>query len=120
MKTARKEIFDYYKEGFQNNFNILLPEVRDYVEPNWHLYPIRVEPSRRREIFDALKLAGIGVQVNYLPAHLHPVLANLGFRTGQFPVSEAFYNEEISLPIHLELTIKDLDFIIKTVNSVSR
>ena len=45
---------------------------RDDVDPIWHLYPLRVLDGRRREVFDAMRAAGIGVQVNYIPVVLAP------------------------------------------------
>ena len=65
----------------------------------WHLYPLRVPAVDRRRVFEKLRADGIAVQVNYLPAHRHPVFANLGFREGMFPRAEEFYTREISLPI---------------------
>jgi dTDP-4-amino-4,6-dideoxygalactose transaminase len=46
-----------------------------------------------------LRKAGFGVQVNYLPAHLHPVFQRKGFDWGGFPNSETYYQQEISLPM---------------------
>ena len=61
------------------------------VDPAWHLYPLRVLDGRRREVFERMRAAGIGVQVNYLPVYWHPVFADLGYRRGMCPNAEAFY-----------------------------
>ena len=68
-------------------------------EPAWHLYPMRVLGGRRRAVFEAMRARGIGVQVNYIPAYWHPVYADLGYRRGLCPNAEAFYAEELSLPL---------------------
>jgi dTDP-4-amino-4,6-dideoxygalactose transaminase len=65
----------------------------------WHLYPIRIPSEKRRETFIKLRENGIGVQVNYLPAHMHPVFAKNQIHPKSFPVAEKFYGEEISLPM---------------------
>jgi dTDP-4-amino-4,6-dideoxygalactose transaminase len=99
FKVSRRQIFDKYKEHLEGITGITLPQQRSYVDPMWHLYPIQVPRSRRRQIFDKLRSEGFGVQVNYLPAHLHPVFSKLGYKRGDFPVSEEFYDREISLPM---------------------
>ena len=58
-----------------------------------------------------MRRLGIGVQVNYLPVHQHPVFRNAGWSAGSLPVSENFYSEEISLPIHPNLTDRDQSYI---------
>lgn len=66
----------------------------------YHLYPIQLPPPRRKEIFEALRAAQIGVQVHYFPVHLHPYYRHrFGFAQGECPHAESFYKGEISLPL---------------------
>ena len=69
-----------------------------------HLYVIRLQLERigrsHREVFDALRAAGIGVNLHYIPVHAQPYYQALGFRTGQFPDAERYYAEAISLPLY--------------------
>ena len=65
----------------------------------WHLFPIRVNPNNREEIFTNMRKLGIGVQVNYIPAYWHPVFKEMGYKRGLCPNSEKFYKSEISLPM---------------------
>jgi dTDP-4-amino-4,6-dideoxygalactose transaminase len=81
----------------------------------WHLYPLRVLAGRRRALFDHLRAAGIGVQVNYIPVYWHPVFADLGYRRGMCPNAEAFYAEEISLPLFPAMTDDDVDRVVDVV-----
>lgn len=69
-------------------------------ESAWHLYCIRVDASRRREIFERLQRDGIGVNVHYIPVHTQPAYKALGFAWGDFPAAEAYYREAITLPLH--------------------
>jgi dTDP-4-amino-4,6-dideoxygalactose transaminase len=69
-------------------------------ESAWHLYAVRLrQPERRRAVFDALRAAGIGVNVHYIPVHLQPWYRRLGFRPGDFPNAEAYYAGALSLPL---------------------
>ena len=111
----KQAIFQTYFEFLSDVKEIQLPSHRSYVESNWHLFPIRVNESRRTEVYDGLRKAGIGVQVNYIPAHWHPVFQKYGFSRGLFPISELFYSQEISLPMFTNLTKEQLRFISKTL-----
>ncbi|MFC7491561.1 MULTISPECIES: DegT/DnrJ/EryC1/StrS family aminotransferase [unclassified Knoellia] len=120
FKTRRAEIFARYQEGLAGLEGVRLPTQREHVDPIWHLYPLRVLEGRRREVFDALRNDGVGVQVNYMPAHWHPVFEDLGYRRGQFPVAEKFYGEEISLPMFVGLRDSDIDHVIDAVHRAVR
>ena len=76
-----------------------------------HLYPIQVLPASgktRRQVYDSLRGAGIGVNVHYIPIYLHPYYENLGFKPGLCPAAELYYNQAISLPMHPALTDAEL------------
>jgi UDP-4-amino-4,6-dideoxy-N-acetyl-beta-L-altrosamine transaminase len=68
----------------------------------WHLYVIQLFPeyeARRLAIFEAMRDAGIGVNVHYIPVHLHPYYRSRGFAEGQFPCAERYYRRAITLPL---------------------
>lgn len=111
----RNQIFMNYHDKLNPYSEIAVPITRDYVEPFWHLYPIRVPSNSRRNLYDHLHRHGIKVQVNYLPAHLHPVFRNSGYKRGDFPVSENFYDSEISLPIYSGLGEGDIVKIVRCI-----
>ncbi len=75
-----------------------------------HLYPVRLKLSElkvtHREVFDALRAQGIGVNLHYIPVHTQPYYQSFGFKPGDFPESESYYAEAISLPMYPGLTIK--------------
>ncbi len=89
-----------------------LPVVTPWQSPDahsaLHLYPIQLDPSRarinRRQLFDGLRAAGIGVNVHYIPVHAQPHYQRLGFAPGQFPAAEAYYAQAVSLPMFPTLT----------------
>ena len=89
-----------------------LPLVTPWQHPDsysgLHLYVIRLQLERcgrsHREVFDALRAAGIGVNLHYIPVHTQPYYRGLGFQTGQFPAAERYYAEAISLPLFPSMT----------------
>jgi UDP-4-amino-4,6-dideoxy-N-acetyl-beta-L-altrosamine transaminase len=115
FKQRRAEITTRYNEAFQGVDGLRTPVQRPGVDPAWHLYPVRVLDGRRREIFEGMRAAGIGVQVNYIPVYWHPVFARQGYARGLCPNAEAFYAEELSLPLYPDLTDNDVDRVIETL-----
>jgi dTDP-4-amino-4,6-dideoxygalactose transaminase len=81
-----------------------------------HLYPIQVDAARcgrtRRQVFDALRAAGIGVNVHYIPVHTQPYYRRMGFRRGDFPHAEAYYAQAISLPMFATLDDAQQDEVV--------
>ena len=89
------------------------------VESAHHLYVIRLDSSRvrrsRRDVFDRLREAGIGVNLHYLPVYLHPYYKSLGFRAGLCPEAERYMEEAITLPLYFDLTETEQDFVIENL-----
>jgi len=103
FKKRRRAIFSRYVEFLQGINGLQLPTERNYVESMWHLFPIRVPTEARKTVFEGLRNRGILVQVNYIPVYWHPYFEELGIKRGESPNSEAFYREEISLPMYTDL-----------------
>lgn len=102
FKCRRANIKAIYDESFSTVDGLEIPPQRADVDPMWHLYPVRVPADRRAAVFRGMRDCGIGVQVNYLPAYRHPALSSYA-APEDFPMAEAFYSREISLPIHVGL-----------------
>ncbi|WP_433164857.1 DegT/DnrJ/EryC1/StrS family aminotransferase [Kribbella sp. CA-247076] len=115
FKRRRAEITARYNAALGDVDGLRTPVRRAGVDPAWHLYPVRVLDGRRREVFEGMRAAGIGVQVNYLPVYWHPVFARQGYRRGLCPNAEAFYAEELSLPLFPDLTDAQVDRVIETL-----
>jgi UDP-4-amino-4,6-dideoxy-N-acetyl-beta-L-altrosamine transaminase len=91
----------------------LRPLKRDPVGVSgWHLYMIRLNLGEirktRREVFEALRAQGIGVNVHYIPVHLQPDFEQFGFRPGMFPEAERYYEEAITLPLFPAMKDEDV------------
>jgi dTDP-4-amino-4,6-dideoxygalactose transaminase len=120
FKKQRNKIFDNYSSSIEENENLKLPVCRKYVDPMWHLYPVKINPVHRRFVFEKLRENNIMVQVNYLPVYWHPVFENLGFKRGLCPISENFYLSEISIPIYPGLELKNQNCVIGHLNEIIR
>ena len=117
FKFRRAGIKAKYDAFFSDMSGVGVPVQRHYTDPTWHLYPLRVEAGRRRSIFEGLRAAGVGVQVNYLPAYWHPVFAEGGYPRGLCELAEKFYSEEISLPMYATLTSGDQEGVLRSIRS---
>lgn len=70
-----------------------------------------------REVFEALRAAGIGVNLHYIPVYRQPYYEKMGFKPVDFPEAERYYAEAISLPMYPELTERDQWTVIETLRS---
>jgi perosamine synthetase len=121
--ARRREIAARYTAAFANLPGIIPPGVRPDINPAWHLYPIRVKSAElnadRTQLFRALRAENIGVNVHYIPVHLHPHYRDqFGYRGGEYPVAEAAYEQLISLPMFHGMTDQDVEDVIAAVSKV--
>ena len=84
----------------------------------WHLYMVELTAHDRTEVFNALRARGIGVNVHYIPIHWHPYYQQLGFKRGQFPQSEAYYNRALTLPLYPGLSADNQNEVIQQLKEV--
>lgn len=121
--ARRREIAARYNNAFHRMDGVVPPSVRPEVNPVWHLYPIRLDPDNltasRAEIFRALRAENIGVNVHYIPVHLHPYYRQqFGYKGGEYPVAERAYEQLISLPMFHGMTDQDVDDVITALTKV--
>lgn len=116
FKLKRKELFDTYTKELADFKGITLLKKLEGRDPMWHLFPIFVE--NRNKVISELRNKGVLAQVNYIAAYLHPVFTNLGYKIGTCSNSESFYNQEISLPLHLSLNQNSVEEICSLLKSI--
>ena len=89
-----------------------------------HLYVIRLNLDKirktHREVFEALRTAGIGVNLHYIPVHLQPYYKQRGFKPGQYPFAKQYYAEAISLPIYPGLTEEAQDHVVDVLQKETK
>ncbi|MGA7424047.1 MAG: UDP-4-amino-4,6-dideoxy-N-acetyl-beta-L-altrosamine transaminase [Candidatus Sulfotelmatobacter sp.] len=122
--ARRREIAARYTAAFQDLRGVVTPSVRPDVNPAWHLYPVRFNTSQlrrdRAHVFRALRAENIGVNVHYIPVHLHPYYRDrFGYQGREYPVAETAYEQLISLPMFHAMTDQDVEDVIAAVNKVS-
>lgn len=81
-----------------------------------HLYAIRLQLDKisktHRQVFDALREQGIGVNLHYIPVHTQPHYQRMGFKAGDFPEAQRYYTEAISLPMFQTMSEEQQDEVI--------
>jgi len=120
----RREIAARYTAAFQEMAGVCAPAVRGDALPAWHLYPLRLNLDQlsagRAEIFRALRAENIGVNVHYIPVHLHPYYRErFGYRGGEFPIAENAYESLISLPMFHGMSDADVEDVVRAVEVVA-
>ncbi len=119
--TRRRAIAKRYTDALAEVHGLILPVTRSGVESGWHLYVVRVSaPTLRRPFFERLQAAGLGVQVHYVPVHLHPYYRRFGASRGDCPVAEGFSDCCLSLPIFPAMIDDDLEWSIEQVERAAR
>jgi len=121
--ARRREIAAAYTKAFHEIPGVIPPCLRAEANPAWHLYPIRLDlatlKADRAQVFRALRAENIGVNVHYIPVHMHPYYREkFGYRGGEFPVAEDAYTRLISLPMFHGMTNGDVADVIEAVSKV--
>ncbi len=121
--ARRRKIAAQYLNAFSALRAIELPAVRDGVNPAWHLFPIRLRNEElsvgRAEVFRALRAENLGVNVHYVPVHMHPYYRErFGDQRGKYPVAENAYERLISLPLFHGMSEPDVGDVINSVEKV--
>lgn len=116
----RREIAAKYYSAFSDIKEIEPVAVREDVLHAFHLYVVKIDFSSigasRTTFFEHMGQKGIGVNVHYIPVHLHPFYRNR-FRTGAglCPAAESAYESIISLPVFPDMSDEDVEKVIEAV-----
>ncbi len=103
---------------------LVLPYQLEQTYSGLHLYVVRLKLDEivlsHRQVFDALRENGIGVNLHYIPIHTQPYYQQMGFKNGDFPEAEKYYSEAISLPVFYAMTTEQQDHVIRVLSGVLR
>ena len=120
--NQRKKIAEKYQNAL-SGLPLLLPSIDNKSDSAWHLYVVQIDKNRtkktRSEIFHYLREAEIGVNVHYIPVHTQPYYQKQGFKVGDFPVAENYYENTLTLPMYSSMSNKDFDFIVTKLKGFS-
>lgn len=118
----RREMASRYNDAFKELEGIVIPEQHEGAASSWHLYVLRWLPeyfkAGRREIFEALREDGIGVNVHYIPVYKQPYYQRLGYHTVLCPNAEAYYRTAMSIPIFPKMSDGDSYQVISVIKKV--
>jgi dTDP-4-amino-4,6-dideoxygalactose transaminase len=85
---------------------------------------VRLQTERigksHREVFEALREAGIGVNLHYIPVHLQPYYRALGFAPGDFPEAERYYGQALTLPLYPAMSEAEQDTVVRQLQQSVR
>ncbi|MDR2117145.1 MAG: UDP-4-amino-4,6-dideoxy-N-acetyl-beta-L-altrosamine transaminase [Planctomycetaceae bacterium] len=122
FKAKRRKIVETYKTLLGNDKRFSFLDEKTYSETCFHLCPLLVNfdvvKKSKREIFTDLSSCGINLQVHYIPVHTQPFYKDYGYKTGDFPLSEKYYEKTMSLPLYADLTTNDVKYIVKIIKEV--
>lgn len=119
--SRRRELAKRY-EQLLKALPLQLPWQHPDTNSSWHLYVLRLQLEKdkrsKTEIFARMKEKGIGLNLHYIPVHLHPYYRNLGFRPGDFPNAEQYYRDAFTVPLYYDLTDEQQEKIVEALEEV--
>ncbi|MCL4493218.1 MAG: DegT/DnrJ/EryC1/StrS aminotransferase family protein [Firmicutes bacterium] len=122
MQERRRQIARQFAQAF-GDLPVILPVEREYAQHAWHLYPLRLQTEyltiSREEFIDQLTLRNIGASVHFIPISHHPYFQQrYGWKRGQFPKTERFFGQEVSLPLYPSMTDQDVHDVVANVREI--
>lgn len=119
----RKKIAKIYDNAFKNSEYYIIPKIIKKFSHAYHLYPLRIKfqnlKINKEVLFHELKKFKINLQVHYIPIYNQPYYKKkFNNKKIDFPNSESFYKEEVSLPIYYSLSIKNVNYIINQIRKI--
>lgn len=114
LTDERKEIAEQYLKEIKNPL-VQLPKVRKKCSHVWHLFVVRIE--NRDKFQKYLEENGIGTVIHYpIPPHLSKAYENLGYKVGDYPITEGYSDTVVSLPLYNGMTNEEINYVIKKIN----
>jgi dTDP-4-amino-4,6-dideoxygalactose transaminase len=114
LKVERIKLAELYLSKI-NNPKVTMPTIRIGAETVWHLFV--VQTNNRDGFQEYLKSNGIGTQIHYpIPPHLSKAYEYLGFKKGDFTITEKFAETLISLPLYDCMTYEEIMYVIEKIN----
>jgi len=116
----RNEIARRYDAAFEDIPQIVpAPSVLEPDRHAYHLYPILLNGVNRKDVYLKLREKGIYTQIHYIPIHMQPYYRKrFGYKKGEFPNAEYYYENELSIPMYPKMTDEDLEYVIKSLKEV--
>ncbi|MEQ8189548.1 MAG: UDP-4-amino-4,6-dideoxy-N-acetyl-beta-L-altrosamine transaminase [Candidatus Eremiobacterota bacterium] len=119
----RREIVRKYNRSFKEVDMLTAPVEKDGIYSAFHLYVVLIDFKKigksRKQIMEELRDRHIGTQVHYIPVHIQPYYQkNFGYKLGDYPVAERYYEKALSIPLYPKMTDDDVDYVINKILEV--
>jgi dTDP-4-amino-4,6-dideoxygalactose transaminase len=122
MQQKRTEYAKMYNAAFSDLEGFIAPYDNEIHRHAWHLYVIRLQENyltiNRDQFIEQLKERGIGTSVHFIPVHFHPFYQRLGYRIGEYPMTETCYEQAVSLPLNPKMSSEDIHTVITEVYDI--
>jgi dTDP-4-amino-4,6-dideoxygalactose transaminase len=124
MWQSRTRIAQRYSRALRSIDAFRTIPVSEDVQHAWHLFVVLVDPERLRihrdQVIEELRARGIGTAVHFIPLHLHRYYQeNWGYRPGDFPVAEGYFDRCISLPIYPDMTDEEISQVTDALEEIA-
>ena len=123
FKKRRREVVAMYNKAFAGMKYLKTPTEPENVSSCFHLYATQIDfvelGKSRTQVMAELREKGIGTQVHYIPVPTQPFYKeNYGYKNGDYPKAEKYYEQELSLPLYSGLSDDDVNMVIAAVKEV--
>lgn len=123
FKKRRREIVAMYNKAFADMKYLKTPKEPEDVSSCFHLYATQIDFSAlgktRTQVMTELREKGIGTQVHYIPVPTQPFYKeNYGYKEGDYPKAEKYYEQELSLPLYPGLSDYDVNMIVSAIKEI--
>lgn len=125
MQERREKIASKYNNAFKNITGIRIPKIKNFTTTHsWHLYTLNISPDEltinRNQFVQTLNSYNVGTSVHFIPVHLMTAYRkSFGFKEGDFPQAEKWFENVISLPLYPSMTDEDVDYVISLVTYIA-
>jgi UDP-4-amino-4,6-dideoxy-N-acetyl-beta-L-altrosamine transaminase len=124
--AVRQQKADFYLQALVDLPLILPQQTRSDNQSAWHIFVVELKTQddvtnrgeTRKSVYNQLVDKGIGVNVHYIPIHLHPFYQQLGFNYGDFPCAERYYERAITLPLYPSLTQQQQQAVVDALSEI--
>ena len=123
ITKERKRVYESYMNGLRDleqKGKIRLPSVPDNCQPNYHIFYMILEQGDRKKFLNLLRESGIEATSHFSPLHLSPMGKRLGYKEGDFPITEKAAARLIRLPIYPDLNESQISYIIDKIHTLLR
>ena len=119
ITSLRRKNTQYFLKKLKRlSSRIILPQVSEGTDPNWHIFAIRTPRTLRDKTIKELRNFGIEASFHYLPLHQSQMGKKLGYKAKDLPVSEEVASTLIRLPMHPRLKKSEVDYIVAALEKI--